>query len=169
MKRVLRFAIPVVVIGALLLSAAPASAKKAPPAKRFYFALLMGMDTPYSVGAACLKFTNSTMTVLNQGVSGPWEMESQDGDQTTFSSAMSATVEILGQQVPVTMDGTGVTNNAGAKSSMGGALSMIIELAGVTQNVSFSGREVPKKSKCTKLANKFNKAMEAAGVAVEIE
>ena len=169
MTRALRFAIPVVVILAILLSAVPASAKAKPPTQRYYVALLMGMEGPYSVVAGCMKFTKSNVSVLGEGVSGPWEMANQEGNQTMFTSNMSTTMEIMGIVVPVEIDGIAVTENTGAKSSMGGAFSMIVEMAGVTQNVSMAGREVSSKSKCKKLAKRFNKLFDTANASLARE
>lgn len=169
MKSALRLAIPAVVILAFVLSAVPASAKASPPAKRYYFAVIMGLEGPYSVVAGCMKFTNSQVSVLGEGVSGPWEMASEDGNQTTFTSNMTTTMEILGIVVPVTIDGLAATDDTGNKSSFGGAASMIVELAGVTQNVAMAGREVANKSKCKKLAKRFNRVFDTASTALELE
>lgn len=167
MNRVLRFAIPAIVIAAILLAAAPASAKAKPPAKRYYLALFVGMEGPYSVGAACMKFTNSQISVMGEPVSGPWERIEDDGDQTLFSTNMNTTMEILGVVVPVSLNGLAVADDTGAKSAIGGAGSMIVEMAGVAENIAMAGREVAKKSKCTKMARQLNQLFEAAGVALE--
>jgi len=169
MKRALRFAVPAVVVIAILLSAVPASAKAKPPAKRYYVALLMGMEGPYSVVSGCMKFTKSNVSVLGEGVFGPWERVSQDGNQTIFTSNMATTMELFGQVVPVTIDGIATTDDTGDKSAMGGALSMIVEMAGVTQNVAMAGREVATKSKCKKLAKKFNKLFDTANASLARE
>jgi len=169
MKRALRFTIPAVVIIAILFSAVPASAKAKPPGKRYYVALMMGLEGPYSVVAGCMRFTAAKVTVLGEGVSGPWEMMSKDGNQTIFTSNMATTMEMFGQVVPVTIDGIATTDDTGDKSAMGGALNMIVEMAGVTQNVAMAGREVANKTKCKKLAKQFNKLFDTANASLARE
>jgi murein DD-endopeptidase MepM/ murein hydrolase activator NlpD len=130
---------------ALLLAAlaAPTLEAAKAPAKKTYFTIILGLDSPFGWQADCLRFTASEMCTFG-GSCGTWARSEAAAPETAITFTLS--FELSG--VPVEIDGQARIDDRGKSSSLAGAARA--RIGGRTSNFGLTGRAT-KKNKCLKL------------------
>jgi murein DD-endopeptidase MepM/ murein hydrolase activator NlpD len=136
----------IVCLATFLCVLAPLDAGK-PPAGQTYFTILLGLDSPYSWDADCLKFT-ATRLLTSDGAYGSWTRTEPVGPQTAFAFEM----EFEEQGETVQMDGQGRVDDRGKKNTIAGVARIRSE--GGVGNFGFTGRSTTRK-KCNNLLRQW--------------
>lgn len=118
------------------------AAAEPPPADRTYFAILVGLDAPYSWEADCLRFT-STEICTSDGLCGNWSFTGAPGSEAGFAFELTDD-----EGVEIRIDGQGRIDGRGKKDSLAGAAQA--REGGKSFNFSFTGRSTTRK-KCSRL------------------
>ena len=133
-------AILAAVLAATSLSAAP------PPQNKTYFTIVVGLESPHSWTADCVRFTAGRVCAFG-GFCGAWQRTEPAAPETAVSFVIlnDATGETL-------FDGQARIDARGKKSSLSGVARFRTDP--VTFNFSFTGRAV-KPRKCARLVREW--------------
>ena len=130
------------------LAAAP------PPQNKTYFTIVVGLESPHSWTADCVRFTAGRMCAFG-GFCGAWQRTEPSAPETAISFVIlnGATGETL-------FDGQGRVDARGRKSSLSGVGRFRTDP--ITFNFSFTGRAV-KPRKCARLVREWQGGTAATG------
>jgi hypothetical protein len=117
-----------------------------PPINKTYFTIFVGMESPYSWGADCLRFS-ATELCTSDDVCGSWTFTEGPGPESGISFEISddGDQEIL-------IDGQARIDDRGKKDSLAGVAQATVD--GKSFNFSFTGRSTNRK-KCGRLVDEW--------------
>jgi hypothetical protein len=135
-------------LAALVLAPATSADAAAPPAGKTYFTILLGLDTPYTWRAECLRFTRKKICAIG-GPCGTWKRIETGGEASTFSFEM----DLEEDGTSVLLFGSVQVEDGGPEGALGGAVR--VEGDGETLNFGLTGRSVARRS-CLAMASSAN-------------
>lgn len=147
-----RLALAMLVAAPLLAPATPAGAT-APPAGQTYFTILLGLDTPYTWRAECLRFTRKRICAVG-GPCGTWRRTESSGEATAFRFEM----DFEEDGASFLLVGNVRVEESGPEDTLGGAVRT--EAEGETYNFGLTGRSVARRT-CRSLAATANSRVSA--------
>ena len=119
-------------LAALILGAPEPASSAAPPAKRTYLVIALGLEERYSWQAECLSFTRSQVCT-SEGDCGSWSRTEPGPD-----GELSFDIELGGGEPPARLAGTLRIETRGKREAIGGTARASLGEAAVT--VSLTGR-----------------------------
>lgn len=125
----------------------------APPRARTYFTIFVGLESPYSRTAQCLRFTADGLCISGE-VCGRWSHTEPAGPETAISFRLSDDATDL------TIEGRARIDNHGKGSSLAGVA--IAESGGRGFNFSFAGRST-RRTRCARLVRDWYGDFETEG------
>jgi hypothetical protein len=145
----------VIIVGLLFVASAP-SASAAPPAKRTYFTVFIGLDEPYSWQADCLRFSKREVCTSDRAC-GAW-VRTEKGPAGAFSYE----IELAGYGVPIRIDGQARVETRGKQDTIGGTSRA--EMEDQSYHFSLTGRST-KHRKCLRLMERWERGEAMGGTA----
>lgn len=135
----------VALAGLSVVSSGP-SAAATPPARRTYFTISVGLDSPYSWQAECLRFSKNDICTSDRAC-GSW-VRTEAGP----AGSLAYEIELEEDGVPIRIDAQARIETRGKQDTIGGAAR--VEMRGEVFNFSFTGRST-KPRKCRRLLQQW--------------